>query len=413
MAAIMNPDMINRKERELIENQLNRLSYPYLCDEASEFYYETMLAKVDMDKRREESISSGNGFIISKPQKTTKRDMKDPNSIYSTRFGQTLQDIHPFADRNRCECHNLEGRFNLGEICPLCGTKVTYVDDNYNYFGWIVLQDKYAIIHPNLYKSIEFYIGKDVLARILDYSDNKDIDGHIIKKSEEEIDKNEPFRGIGMMEFKDRFIEIMNFYRKVNQSKSNKKEDYYADIMENEDKVFTQSIAVYTTLLRSFKIEGKSFVFEGTNSLYNMMARLASLINNNKLRINRKRKQKNQLLWDLQRKQQELYAELEAILSGKKGVVRSLFGGRYQFTSRDVIVPDSSLRIDEVSLPYYALVELLQQTIINLLQKIYNISCNSAYNIWYNAQSEPDPRIVSIIENLISRRQIKVLINRN
>lgn len=144
-----------------------------------------------------------------------------------------------------------------------------------------------------------------------------------------------------------------------------------------------------------------------------MMAKLVSKINTTKLRINRKAKQKNQLLWDLQCKQQELYQELEDILSGKKGIVRQLLGGRYQFTSRDVIVPDKTLRLDEVSLPYAALVELLQQTIINLLRKIYNLSANDAYNIWYLAQSEPDERVVSIINELLRKRKVHILINRN
>ena len=144
-----------------------------------------------------------------------------------------------------------------------------------------------------------------------------------------------------------------------------------------------------------------------------MMAKLVAKINTTKLRINRKAKQKNQLLWDLQCKQQELYQELEDILSGKKGIVRQLLGGRYQFTSRDVIVPDKTLRLDEVSLPYAALVELLQQTIINLLRKIYNLSANDAYNIWYLAQSEPDERVVSIINELIRKRKVHILINRN
>ena len=144
-----------------------------------------------------------------------------------------------------------------------------------------------------------------------------------------------------------------------------------------------------------------------------MMAKLVSKINTTKLRINRKAKQKNQLLWDLQCKQQELYQELEDILSGKKGIVRQLLGGRYQFTSRDVIVPDKTLRLDEVSLPYAALVELLQQTIINLLRKIYNLSANDAYNIWYLAQSEPDERVVSIINELLRNRKVHILINRN
>lgn len=409
--SILNPELINRREKEIIQNQLERLTYPFKNDDDAAYFYETALGRRDLDKVREEYVSRGKGFIITKPQKTTKKDMKDPNSIYSSRFGQTLQDVNPFADRYRCKCHNLEGRINLGVLCPICKEKVRYVDDDYDFYGFMVLQENYHIIHPNLYKSIEFYIGKDNLAKILDYNVEKDIDGHIIKNTE--INKNEPFAGIGMIEFMERFDEIIDFYRSVNRSKSAKKEDYYADIMENRDKVFTQTICVMTTLLRPFQITGKGFSFEKTNSIYNMMARLVSLINTNKLRINRKRKQKNQLLWDLQCKQQELYQEIEDILSGKKGIIRGLLGGRYQFTSRDVIVPDKTLKIDEVSLPYVSLVELLQQTIINLLQKIYNLSCNDAYNIWYNAQSSPDNRVVSIIENLLKKRKVHVLINRN
>lgn len=410
--AIMNPDIINKKEKEIIKNQLERLSYPFINDDDAEYFYETVMARRNLDDVREKYISSGKGFIINKPQKTTKKDMKDPNSIYSSRFGQTLGDVHPFADRYRCKCRDLTGRKNIGILCPRCKERVRYVDDDYDYFGFMALQENFHVIHPNLYKSIEFYIGKDNLAKILDYNVEKDIDGHIIQNTE--VNKNEPFRGIGMIEFKERFDEILDFYRTINRAKTgSKKEEYYQDIKENRDIIFTQTIVVMTTLLRPFQITGKGFSFEKTNSIYNMMARLVAHINNNKLRINRKRKQKNQLLWDLQCKQQELYQEIEDILSGKKGIIKGLLGGRYQFTSRDVIIPDKTLRIDEVSLPYVALVELLQQTIVNLLQKIYNLSCNDAYNIWYNANFTRDNRVVSIIENLIKKRKIHVLINRN
>lgn len=79
-----------------------------------------------------------------------------------------------------------------------------------------------------------------------------------------------------------------------------------------------------------------------------------------------------------------------------------------------MIVPDPKLRIDEVTLSYKALVELLQQTIVNILQKSYNISYADAYKIWYKSQIKVNPRVWNIIECIIedSERGIPVLINR-
>lgn len=94
---------------------------------------------------------------------------------------------------------------------------------------------------------------------------------------------------------------------------------------------------------------------------------------------------------------------------------RSLFGGRYNFSARSVITPNPALRIDEVRLPYKALVELLQQSIINILQKSYNINYSEAYKIWYKGKIAKNQRIWDIIESLIknNKRGLPVLINRN
>ena len=146
-----------------------------------------------------------------------------------------------------------------------------------------------------------------------------------------------------------------------------------------------------------------------------MMAKLVSKINTTKLRINRKAKQKNQLLWDLQCKQQELYQALEDILSGKKGKLRSLVGGRSNFSSRAIIVQDPSLRIDQITLPYTELVITQQQKIINILHKSYNISFNEAYKIWEKAKVKKDERVAEIINALIKSTPegLPVLLNRN
>ena len=85
------------------------------------------------------------------------------------------------------------------------------------------------------------------------------------------------------------------------------------------------------------------------------------------------------------------------------------------FSARSVITPSPDLRIDEVRLPYKCLVELLQQTIVNILQKSYNITYAEAYKIWYKAQIKKNPRVWDIIESIIKNydRGIPVLINRN
>jgi len=395
------------------------LSYPFSPD----FYYETRLKRINLDERRKQSIISGKGFIISNPQSTLKKDMKDPNSIFSSKFGQTLQDVNPFGDRYKCECGYLTSRINHDIECPICHKKVKYIDDDFGIFGWIVLKDPYYIIHPNLYKSMEYLIGGGKfdgkngsrLDNILKPVEQKDEDGHTIGigglPNGKQIPADQPFYGIGILEFKERFEEIMDYYLKKNPNKK----DYYDDIIENKDNIFTQSVPVYTTHLRPFKIDGVSFHFEGVNAIYNMISKLSSYINKDDLKMFRKKKTKNQLLYDMHIKYLKLYGELEEVLAGKKGTLRSVFGGRYNFSSRNVIVPNETLRIDEVTMPYAAMVELLQQTIINILHKTYNITYNDAYNIWAKAQLVRDDRVWQIIEGLIkdSGRGIPVIINRN
>lgn len=84
------------------------------------------------------------------------------------------------------------------------------------------------------------------------------------------------------------------------------------------------------------------------------------------------------------------------------------------FTSRCVIVPNPDLAIDEIILPYKALVELLQQTLINMLQRFKNLTYSEAYRIWYKSQTVEDPLVYSFIEQIIiNTNGIPVLINRN
>lgn len=383
------------------------ISYPY----SDEYEYMTQLIRYDLDQERIDDILSDNGFIIS-PTKGVKKDLKDPNSIFSSKYGQTLKDVTQFGNnRYKCQCGFLTQKINEHCICPVCRTKVKDVGDNFSYTGWLVLQNHY-FIHMGYFQAIRFFIGKD-LDRIINPKRVVNEDGF-----EEEIEKpaHQPYYGIGMMKFKEKFDEIMDFYL----SKSPGKITYYRDIMDHKEDIFAQSIPVYTTLLRPFSANQSTFSHEDTNATYTMINKIVSNLNTQaKLQMQLRQTQpEDKLLYDLQSKLQVLYTKVTDILAGKRGVIRSLFGGRCNFSGRSVIVANPDLRIDEVTLPYHSLMVLLQQSIINILNKSYGMTYNDAYGFWYQSYIHKNDTVVNIINNIIkesdpSGRGLPIIINRN
>lgn len=382
------------------------LQYPH----NDKFDYTTELVRIDLDKAREDDIRMGKGFIIDEP-KSIKKDIKLQDGIFSNRYGSTLSDDDSFIDRYRCDCGLTRGSINHGEICPSCGTMVKYKDDDMSIFGWIVLK-KYCVIHPNLYRSLEAFIGPNRLNKIIEPDIQVNSDGIEIEIPPETRKKDEIFSGIGIPGFQERFEEIMNYYLGLYPHKK----DYYDDIMKHKDIVFTHSIPVFTTLLRPTKLDNAgSLKYEKTNENYNLLAHLVYRVNKDKLKPDRQKKNKYEMLYDIQVQFNTLYEELKKIFEGKKGDLRSSLGGRYSFSERSVIRQDVSLMPDQVKLPYHGLCELLQQVIINILVRTYNFSYADAYKKWYKAQIGFDQIIYDIIDGLIkdSDGGLPVLINRN
>lgn len=405
------------KFQSIFETSPINSHYPF----SDEFDYETGIETIDFDKEMDKDLRIGKGFLVS-PFQSIKKDLKDPDGIFSYRFGQSLSDVNQYMDRYKCRCGALKHRINHGLKCPICGTRCEFVDDDFEYFGWMRIEEPYAIIHPAYYKKLESMFGKGIsingikrtkLENIIEVDDKKDIDGHSTEQASNV--KNEPFFGIGMIDFQVRFDEIMAYYIKT---RPNKKE-MYDDIMANREKVFTHHIPVFSTLMRATDIKDSVMSYEPTNAMYMMMNKLRTSINKNRTRIDKNKKVKNQKLYKLQIKYIELYDELAAGLSGKKGDFRCLMGGRYNLSSRNVIVQNPDLRIDQVTLPYVALVIMLEQRIKNILHRMYNISFAEAHQIWYKAIIEPDEQIKGIINSIIQNYRkkglpgIPVIINRN
>lgn len=399
------------KEEELLPEEENRrkinISYSYPNNEDYDFV--TYLERIDFDKEKEADLQRGEGFVISSPKATIKKDIKNPNGIFSTRFGQRLGDVTPFIDRYSCQCGELRSKINNGRRCEKCGTVCKYVDDDFDMFGWIEINPDYAIINPDMFKQLDSLFGRSkymkdkkrssgsVLENIIEYDKEMDQDGHIVGPK---IKNGEPYYGIGMIEFKERFDEILDYY--YNKNKNNKaKIELYNDIIQDKDKLFIHSIPVYTTHLRPMDISADTMYFEKTNAYYNMMVREAQGVNKNHRSIDKSPRLKNSQLFKLQMKYMELYEEIVNILSGKKGELRTLISGRFNFSSRSVIRQNPDLRIDQVELPYAELVTVLEQVIINVLHRTYNISYQEAYDKWFRSVSIPDDTIVKIIRDII------------
>lgn len=374
--------------------------------------YIVRLKRLNLDEEKDNDIANNRGFIIKSPQ-PIKKELKNEDGIYSSKFGATMQDLNAFSDRYKCSCGATKERINHGTLCPKCGTEVKYVDDDFGYFGWIVL-DEYYLIHPGLYKSICFLIGEKKLLPILDIQEDVDQDGNPVERV---VNLDEPFKGIGMIGFYERFDEILDFYAKKNPNK----EKYYLDIKKERKKVFTHSIPVYTTYLRPFNVDGENFTFEATNATFNIISQLANRINKRSTKLYQQKKPKDRMLFKLQMKWNELYASIEQIISGKAGSLRNLIGGRCNFTSRSVIVPNNNLRIDEVTLPYKCCMGLLKLPIINIIQTSYNIGYDQANMIWENAfnSDKVDPTMMELLKSIIhdpnkyGGRGLPVIINRN
>lgn len=394
------------------------LTYPH----SNEYEFLSKIEIIDLDAEAKRDIESGNGFLIAEAKNSNKKDMKNINGIYSSRFGQKLGDVNPYADRYSCECGYLKARINHGIECPMCHTKVKYVDDDFKMFGWIILKDAYHIIHPKFYDSLDYIFGESKynterkkmkggrrLQNILVYDPEVDQNG-FARECEFKPDK-EPFYGIGMTEFYNRFDEILDYYYQLNT----KKKPYYDEIMENRSLVFCHSIPVFTTHLRPSDIRDNFMYYEPTNAMYNMINHHVHKINKDTRKMDRDVKIKNSELFKLQMKYMELVNEIMNILTGKRGQLRSLVGGRYNYSCRAVIRQDATLRVDQIKLPYVELVKCLQQQIINILVRNYNITPSEAYDKWYRAIANKDERIAEIIDNLIhsSPEGLPVLINRN
>ena len=153
-----------------MENQnLNiKLHYPY----DPKYNYFVKLDLLNLDEECIKDLSNNHGFIIKEPQQINKT-IKSEDSIFSSKFGRSMQDENPYSHRFSCKFGCTQGAFFAVEgdanwVCPICGTEVKLVGDDFTFFGWIVLKPEHTVIHPTLYTLLESLIGPSNLEIIIE-----------------------------------------------------------------------------------------------------------------------------------------------------------------------------------------------------------------------------------------------------
>lgn len=414
-------------EKDLVDYR-TRFSVEYPND--PDYDTSVQLVRLNLDHEREKDMLSGKGMIISHRQKLKSDVEKNPSSIFSPQFfGKNLGDINnPMESDYKCQCGYTTGHLMSDLICQKCHTPVRKVEANFDKYGWIVLSG-YYLIHPNLYRALESFLGAKVLNDICMPTIELDKNGMVIVKeqmlkqvrksgkkklwTETQASKENPFVGIGMIDFKDRFDEIMDYYY---AKAGAKKKELYQSIMADKDKVFTRSVPVYSLQLRPYEISDNKFALEGANKLFNMMASHAIYINKQDVAYQKNKKSKSYLLYKMQTCWNEIYTITERRLSGKRGDIRDCCSYRSNFSVRNIMTPATDLEMDEIRLPYAACIELMRLQLINLLQKSYRCSYSQAYHMWYKAKLVPDERMKALMMSIIRDSKyggLPVLFNRN
>lgn len=357
----------------------------------AEFYYDLL---------------NGRGFVITEPAEMsldgTKR--KSLDGPQSPRYGTSYEDEQSFVERYRCECGGFVGRQFEGEICPICGKPVTYKDSDINVTGWISLGDN-RVINPYYYNIFCKNLGQTIFPDMIYARYKVNTDGHQEIATEEDADYKplSPFSGFGIDYFYEHYEEVLEYFKGVRKNKA-KSIDL---LLKQKRQAFTSHIPIASTLLRPQSITSDTFYF---NSMDKEINTLFSLSENIK---NCEEIERDYILHRIQTRINNIWDMYFDTLNLKEGFIRGeILGGSLNYTARNVIVPDPTLRDDQIDLSYHTFLAVFKYKIIYYLMKIDDINLSKAYNIWRGATIF-DRKVYDIMQFIVENEDIRVLINRN
>lgn len=374
----------------------------------------------DWDRRCEMDLyypdNDHKGFKITEKGKSDTSHKPGFYSIHSPLYGTDYSDEHAFEDRWSCECGRLIGKnyADSKKVCPHCGTPVEFVDIDMRITGWIVLERDF-VIQPEYYKKIQSIIGQKNLTNILKLKDDREKIPTI------------KYDGIGMIEFREKFDEIMEYYVKKKSSKW----EQYMFIMSHKDEVFVHCIPVYSSHLRPFVIRAEEIKYSDEDKLFKKIYSNSCLLNNRyelsrRLQLAEKRPdserkkktieylRKEGILLAIQTDLNTLWDLTFEVVKKKTGqIIDKILGGRLNYTARNVIIPAKHLRANEIELGYSTFLEMYKLEIISMLEKMYSLSPAESWSMWQRACVNFDESVYLAMEYIVKKGDAIVEINRN
>lgn len=382
-----------KREKMVIENDIFRLEHD---DWMSEY---------------EKDLASGNIIMIN-DSKIIKEGMK-PNydeSIFDSRFNIPIETDNKITEY-ACNCERVVGRYNEGVVCPNCNT---VVELKYSIEllrrGWIDLGD-YKIIVPAIYKKIKSYLTKKRLDEMIHYDPNNPL--------HQKIDSANPYRGIGIVEFERKYVEILNYYKNITT-----KPELYQILMDRKNITFSSKIYVMSSAHRPIYVSAreKSVQFHDMNKLF-----VKTLADLNLIKKGRRTGRKAvEIISNIQQYLMQIHDLVINKIKGKEKLIRSsIISGRLWYSSRMVIISETEIDdIDSVRMSYKGFLGMFELEIMNAMLRGYGnpefakmttAECR-IYLTKCKFSNKIDESIYSIIKSLIHDRKddgVWVIINRN
>lgn len=339
-----------------------------------------ILKRMNLEAHYYTDMITHNGFRI---------ENEDP---YSPTDPNLLVNSSKFTDCEfRCDCGAFIGQDIIGQKCPRCGTEIALHSLNFRYTGWVDIAP-HKVISPAYYALMKRAIKQPMIDYVLgNYKADNDVkynenDTEFEKKQktkkrgrvsandittiEKKIPKNKHcYRGLGHDGFYANFEEIMN------ACYSKPCADDIERLIANKDAVFTSKIPIYSTAFRPTNTTSESKFYPTINRWLSKIVALSCQLPfmSTPLEIMHALNcvQNNWL--------EAMNYLVENEMDKKTGFIRSeIVGGPFQFSSRAVITLDSSLRCDEIDLPYSMLVIVYQFKIAHMLATRNNMTLEQA-----------------------------------
>lgn len=305
--------------------------------------------------------------------KYVKGSYKDDQGLFSqVVFGSNT----PYT----CGCGALKGILYSGMVCDKCGVKVQSADARRNTFGKIDLGKDVYLVNPTAFKLLINDCLTDKYLKTHAYSVL--IGKEWVSKTTGEISKtyiDDCYTGPHA--FKEKIYPLI-----IESIKNSHDPDDYliTHILPRIDKcLFTHLIPIIPPDLRPIiSGAGNTNFIDEINKPYMIMRNYVTYINDSPI-----------LPYDKIAVLQSQYFKVAELLlkklSSKSGIMRKyLLAKRVDYSARLVIIPDSTLNIDQIDVSFYVIKEVFKPTLLPKLAKKLNISELEAYNKYDSVEYE-------------------------